>query len=373
MNSCFILAGEKSGEEHALTFFPQLINSCPTTHFFGVGGDELKNAGVELLYHFKDFSSMGFSEVISKVPFYFKALKTLENEILKRGTKVAILIDFQDFNLRLAKNLKKRGVKVLYYVAPQAWAWKEWRAKEISTSTHTLFTILPFEKKWFKDRGVEQVVSIPHPLILRFGEDLKQIAPKNFKSWTPKIKILILPGSRSFEVRELLPIFTSALKLLKKEFKIEAHLVKVEHLESKLYDTFISEYDYVYESHEINQVMKECHFALAASGTVTLATALFELPTVVCYRASLLNEFIFNNFIKYKGPISLTNIISEQNIFPELTQEEVTPTKICRLLKNWLECELQYNKTKVALKKLKSLLKGDEISVPEYIARVINE
>ena len=112
--SCLVIAGEKSGEEHAMSFFPELKILAPDTQFYGVGGDELKDQGMELLYHLKDFSSMGFSEVIGKVLFYFKALSNLEKEVIKRGTKVAILIDFQGFNMRLAKRLKKLGVKTWF-------------------------------------------------------------------------------------------------------------------------------------------------------------------------------------------------------------------------------------------------------------------
>jgi lipid-A-disaccharide synthase len=113
LDSCLIIAGEKSGEEHAMSFLPELVKLCPDVKFYGVGGEDLKKEGMELLYHLKDFSSMGFSEVIQKVPFYFKALKNLENEVVRRGTKTAIVVDFQDFNMRLAEKLKKIGVSVL--------------------------------------------------------------------------------------------------------------------------------------------------------------------------------------------------------------------------------------------------------------------
>src|SRR5690606_14322154 len=108
---CLLIAGEKSGEEHAMSFFPELKKLSPDVEFYGVGGDELKSHGMELLYHLRDFSSMGFSEVVGKIPFYFKALKNLEKEVMKRGTRTAIVIDFQGFNMRLARKLEKQGVK----------------------------------------------------------------------------------------------------------------------------------------------------------------------------------------------------------------------------------------------------------------------
>lgn len=373
MSSCLIIAGEKSGEEHALSFLPKLKELSPGVTFYGVGGEGLESLGVELLYHLKDFSSMGFSEVIGKIPFYFSALNKLEKEVLKRGTKTAIVIDFQDFNLRLAKRLSKHGVKVLYYVAPQAWVWKAYRAEVLARVTHTLFTILPFEKKWFSERGVTQVRSIPHPLMLTYKDQFTSIPARPYGCWKNKIKILVLPGSRRFEIHLLLPIFLKAIKLLKEHYSVEVHLVKVSHVNPAMYEYFHDQVDVWHESSELTDAMKECHFSLAASGTVTLSTGLFELPTVVCYRGSLLNEFIYNNFIKYQGAISLTNIIHGKIVFPEYTQDEVNAQRISRVITSWIENESVYNEIKSTLKETKNLLAGENFSVPEYMSQVINE
>lgn len=356
-----------------MSFFPELVRLSPDVKFYGVGGDDLRKEGLELLYHLKDFSSMGFSEVIHKIPFYLKALKHLENEVVKRGTKTAIVVDFQDFNMRLAARLKKRGVKVLYYVAPQAWAWKPHRAAALSENAHTLFTILPFEKEWFSSRGVKQVRSIPHPLKLTYENDLNDIPAKPFGSWNPKLKLLLLPGSRRFEIYNLLPLFIEAAKILKNTIPVEVHLVKVNHINQDFYRLYEKDVDKFYESEDLTLAMKECHFSLAASGTVTLSTGLFELPTIVCYKASLLNEFIFYNFIRYKGPISLTNIIHEQNVFPEYIQGDVDPGKLASIIKTWTQNETVYNELKSRLKETKNLLSGEEFSIPEFMAQVIHE
>jgi lipid-A-disaccharide synthase len=372
-NSCLIIAGEKSGEEHAMSFFPELRRLCPDTKFFGVGGDVLEREGVELLYHLKDFSSMGFSEVIGKIPFYKKALKQIEDEVVKRGTKTAILIDFQGFNMRIAKTLSKRGVKVLYYVAPQAWAWKAHRARALSENTHTLFTILPFEKEWFMSRGVKQVKAIPHPLMLHFKDELKDIPARPFGSWNEKIKILLLPGSRKFEVQSLLPNFIKTIDLLKKDYNVEVHLVRVSHLDPHLYDYFQDKVDVWYENTDIVKALKEAHFIMAASGTVTLSCGLFEVPTIVGYQGSLLNEFVFRNFIKYTGHISLTNIVHSREVFPELVQEQVEPHKMYGILKNWIENREVYEEKKRILKETKNLLSGEDFSVASYMSQVIHE
>lgn len=373
MKSCLIIAGEKSGEEHAMSFFPELTKLCPDVEFYGVGGEDLKQHGMKLLYHLKDFSSMGFSEVIHKIPFYFKALKTLEDEVVSRGTKTAIVVDFQDFNMRLAEKLKKRGVKVMYYVAPQAWAWKAHRAFALSRNVHTLFTILPFEKDWFGERGVKQIKSIPHPLMLTYRNELDSIPEKPFSSLMPRLKLLLLPGSRKFEVFSLLPEFIRTVEILRKTMNVEVHLVKVNHINPAFYEQYKDSVDVCYTSEDLTKAMRECHMAMAASGTVTLSTGLFELPTIVCYKASLLNEFIFYNFIKYNGPISLTNIIHNQMVFPEFVQTGVDPHRLASVIKTWTTSEKLYNEMKSTLKKTKKLLGGENFSVPEFLARVIHE
>ncbi len=373
MESCLLIAGEKSGEEHALSFFPELVKLCPDVQFFGVGGDDLKVHGFELLYHLRDFSSMGFTEVIGKIPFYWRALNRLEAEVKRRGTRTAILVDFQDFNMRLAEKLRRRGVNVLYYVAPQAWGWKPQRSEALARNAHTLFTILPFEKEWFRERGVKQVRGIPHPLMKTFRDELSCIPERPWSSLKPKLKLLLLPGSRSFEVEGLLPEFIRAVKILRQAFTVEVHLVTVPHLNPALYRSCAQEIDVWYEADQISVAMRECHMALAASGTVTLSTGLFELPTVVCYKAGLLNEFIFYNFIKYRGPISLTNIIHHRVVFPEFLQGSVDPHLLARVLSAWTTDQNLYNQIKATLRTTKNLLGGENFSVPDYMAQVIHE
>lgn len=373
MSSCLIIAGEKSGEEHAMSFFPELRRLHPETEFYGVGGDLLEAQGMELVYHLGEFSSMGFSEVIGKIPFYFRALKKFEDLVVERKTKTAILIDFQDFNLRLAQRLAKRGVKILYYVAPQAWVWKAKRARTLSETVHTLFSILPFERDWFFQRGVKQVRGVPHPLRAGHAKDLVDLPAKPWGEMRKKIKILLLPGSRRFEVELLLPRFIEAIGNLRRDFPVEVHLVKVSHLPASVYDYYADAVDVIYPSEDLPKAMRECHLSLAASGTVTLSTGLFELPTVVAYRASLLNEFIFRNFIRYDGAVSLTNIIHGKVLFPELIQEEASAARLERALRTWISDEKAYNGIKEELRSTKVLLSGEEFSVPEYMAEVINE
>jgi lipid-A-disaccharide synthase len=372
MESVLLIAGEKSGEEHALSFLPQLLDLDQSLKIWGVGGDELQKVGMELIYHLKDFSSWGIGEVISKIPFYLKAEKRILEEVKLRQTKTAILIDFQDFNMRLAKKLKKMGVNVLYYVAPQAWAWKPWRAKVLSHTVHTLFTIIPFEKKWFAERGVKQVKGVIHPVLLHYQKYLNNLPLRNFESMKEECRILLLPGSRNFEVQNLLPIFLETVKLLKNDFNLKLSLVKTTSVRSEIYDYYSNYFDQVYNSEDLTLALKEAHVCLAASGTVTLATALFEVPTVVSYKGNLITEFIYYNFINYRGPISLTNIVHDKILFPEIVQYSVTPHNLRRQLLPWLTNRASYEKIKEELHLTKSKISGDQFDLPKYMLDVIH-
>lgn len=369
--SCLIIAGEKSGEDHAMTFFPELLASTPEVEYFGVGGDKLEKLGVNLLYHTRDFSSVGITEVIGKLRFYFKAMDLILEEVKKRNCKTAILVDFQGFNLKISKKLNKMGIKVLYYVAPQAWVWKPWRAKTIEANVHTLFTILPFEKKWFQDRGVKKVKAVVHPLKVEYGNALEDIRQRGYCDFANrKIRLLLLPGSRNSEVESLLPVFMAGAKILKEEgFDLELGIVKVETVKSFLYEDI--DVENIWESHELIEAFKWADLCFAASGTVTLATGLFELPTVVAYKLSLINEFILKLLIPYKGPASLTNILHEEMIFPEVLQYEADKYSMAKFARQWLTNEDKYNTTVNKLKKTKSMLSGDDFSVSDYMAAVI--
>lgn len=371
--SCLVIAGEKSGEEHLLSFLPELKETVPHLHLWGVGGDALKAQGMELLYHLKDFSSWGYSGVIQKIPFYLNALKEIEAQVLRRNTKVAILIDFQDFNLTLAKRLSKRGVKILYYVAPQAWAWKSGRVKTLAENVHTLFTIIPFEKDWFTARGVQNVYPVNHPIHATYKNELPRIEiEKNKDSHLPK-KILLLPGSRNFEVKTLFPEFLEAVKNLKKTYDLQISLVQAGNLPPDYFAGAYRFIDKIYSHEQLAQALLEADIALAASGTVTLTAAYFGVPTVVAYKTSLLNEFLFYTFVNYNGAMSLANIVHEKILFPELLQEKATSFNMEKELKSWIENPLEFQKVKNETLKTSKLIAGQSSDTGLFIGKIIND
>lgn len=369
LSSCLIVAGEKSGEEHALSFFSDLKKYSPKTNFFGVGGDELEREGLELLYHLNDFSSWGYSEVIAKIPFYKRAMNHIVDEVIRRNCKTAILVDFQSFNLKIAGRLKELGVNVLYYVAPQAWAWKEYRVKKLAASVHTLFTIIPFEKKWFYDRGVSQVIGVDHPLWTTYKNELQNFKKSEIIKNPPTITLL--PGSRRFEVEKLLPVFIESVKQLKKNFPLRVAIVESSSVPKELYQPFHEYIDQVYTNENLVDALKESDFALAASGTVTLTCALFEVPTVVCYKGSLLNQFIYETLVSYRGHISLANIVQNKTVFPELIQDQAEVYNIVSYFKNWYYNREDYKETLQQLKLTKVLVQGEARDIPKYMSDVI--
>lgn len=373
--NCLIIAGEKSGEDHSMSFVPELLQKLPQLNLWGVGGDRLKAEGMQLKYHLNEFSSWGYSEVFHKIPFYFKALSDIVATCERNHTKVAILIDFQEFNLKLAKKLSQRGVVILYYVAPQAWVWKSWRVKALKKYVHTLFTILPFEKDWFIQRGVKRVMSVRHPLWNTCQKEIELFDfNDNAYSFTGEIKILLLPGSRNFEVRLLLPIFMQSLKKLRKIYpQIKVGVVQSSSVASELFENFKNDFDEIFTDNSLNQALGKYHFSFAASGTVTLSAALFGLPTIVCYKGSLLNEFIFRQFVKYKGFLSLGNIVHQQLLFPELMQDRANSFEIIKSFRQWVDYKHEYEQVREILKSTKEKLKGDNTSVAEYMAKIIKE
>lgn len=384
--SILIVAGEKSGEEHCLTFFSKLISltSCipnKGVKFFGIGSSVLQDQGLELIYDMKDFSVMGLSEILFKLPFFLKALNRIEDEVVRRGCKSAILIDFQDFNMELAKRLKKRNVRVFYIVAPQAWAWKSFRAAYVKNRLEKLYAILPFEKKWFSDRGANNVVSIKHPLVDRYSDYFTLLDDHKYHQskidglfLDKKINLSILPGSRRSEIKSLFPIFVETYENLKKKYAPKGYsicstLVMAENIDQSVYGSWLDKVDKKVFSKDLPSVLIDSNIALAASGTVTLICGVFQVPTVVCYKTSFLNEFVFESLVGYEGPFSLTNLIAQKMIFPEVLQERVRSEVLLDYLVKWVEnredAKKEYENVLLESRKIRSKLHGDSISLSD--------
>ncbi|MDH4468288.1 MAG: hypothetical protein QE271_09530 [Bacteriovoracaceae bacterium] len=334
--SFFILVGERSGEEHFLSFFSKLKSLCPEVDFWGIGGDDMAAQGVDLFTHFRDLSTMGFSGVVSKLKFYLDLKKSLVSEILKRNCQDVLLVDYQGLNYQLAKELKPLGVRVHYYVAPQVWAWKPWRAKVLAENCVNIFSILPFEKLWWKQRGLgDHLTTVNHPLL----NSLKNKGQINStRKSSDAISIVFLPGSRMSEVSHHLPIFEKMIRILKAQnYKIKTTCIFADHLPKSWSEAYCSIFDTCLGQSQLEEVLSESDLSVASSGTITLTLGIFQVPTIVCYRVSWINAFIYRAIVRYAGPASLTNIIHKKMIFPELLQESCEANNLVLKVKEWID------------------------------------
>jgi lipid-A-disaccharide synthase len=359
VSSCLVIAGEKSGEDHFMSLYDGLMATIPDVKFFGVGGEEMKESGVELLYHLKEFSSWGYSEVWQKIPFYLRCLNHITQECVSRNVKSAILIDFQEFNLRLAAKLKQEGIKVYYYVAPQAWAWKSWRVKKLAYNVHALFVILPFEKKWFEERGVPDVQWVAHPLKSTYEKFRSAVVERASQRPTQKLSVLLLPGSRKSEVQSLSPDYIECIKMLRKKYSIQVSTVKARHLDQCLYEDINKITDKSYDDNELAKALLNADICIAASGTVTLTCALFAVPTIVTYRSTLFNYYLFEQFVSYKGDVSLANLVLGRRVFPELIQEKSSSYNFYAQCDHWFRHFDELMEMKTALLETYRLISGD--------------
>jgi lipid-A-disaccharide synthase len=362
-----------SGSELALSFIDDIREKLPQLSLWGVGGDELMRKEVELVYHLNDFSSWGVSEVIFKIPFYRRAFHRIVDEVERRQCKVAILIDFQTFNMKLASKLNEKGVKILYYVAPQAWAWKSYRAKTMAKMVDTLFSIIPFEKDWFGKRGLKSVISVEHPVYTKYKDLIPIDVRDKSNCIQEEVHILLLPGSRNFEVECLLPRFMETCRKLKRSRKVKIGMVPSPSVKTGLIAPFLTEVDCVFDQEKIEEAFEWAHFSLAASGTITLMTAVFQIPTIVAYDGSLLNEFIFKTFVNYSGYVSLANIIHEEELFPELLMERATTYNLLKRLNDWLDHPETYKEIVQKLANTGSIISGEIPRVGMMMADLINE
>ena len=369
---CLVVAGEQSGEEHALSFFDGLRERHPDIQFWGVGGDKLQEKGLRLLYHTKEFSSVGLWEVFGKILFYLKALKKIEQEVEKTQTRVAILIDFQDFNMQLAKRLKSFDVCVLYFVAPQLWLWRSYRIRPLKEYVHVLFTILPFEKDWFHKRGIQHVVSVVHPLYRRYKDTLPTIK----KRGPLPFRMALCPGSRNEHVHQALPLYLKALDQLRSQgYHFKTTIICSSNVREDIYSPYLDRVDFVAHDDELEKVLQTSDYAFSGCGTVSLACALFGVLTVVSQRGSLMTEFFVSHFLRYyKGHLCLANIFAQKEVFPVfLLKEKATAYNIGEALKFWVDHPLDDQIQREGLLKIRSNILGDMGSVVETMSALIEK
>lgn len=335
----YIIAGEASGDLHGSNLIRELKKLDISAAMRCWGGDLMEQAGGELAKHYRDLAFMGFAEVVMNLRTILRNLKFCKEDILQFKPDALILIDYPGFNLRIAKWAKQQGLKVIYYISPQVWAWKENRVKQMKENIDKMIIIIPFEKDYFKNKWNWEVEYVGHPLaevIKKFKEDH---AVSKVDDGTSKV-VALLPGSRKQEIAKKLPIMLEVSKFFPAYQFIVAEAPSVE---KEFYDDFTKQYSNVSAvKNQTYDLLSRAQAAMVTSGTATLETALFGVPEVVCYKGSLISYQIAKRVIKVKY-ISLVNLVMDKPIVKELIQNELTVDN----LKNELN-ELLTNTDRIA-------------------------
>ena len=319
----YVIAGEASGDLHGSNLIKQLQLSNPAAHIRCWGGDLMQATGAHLVKHYRDLAFMGFTEVIRNLPTILGNLKFCKEDIISYQPDVLILIDYPGFNLRIAEWAKKQGFKVVYYIAPQVWAWKANRVKKMKTCIDLMLCILPFEKDYFKNQWDWDVQYVGHPLI----EVIEKFKLANQSTIKPIIALL--PGSRKQEIAKKLPIMLSvADKFPQYEFVV----AKAPGQEDAFYEPFLEgQHNVKVVKDSTYSLLSQSTAALVTSGTATLETALFGVPEIVCYKGSSISYQIAKRLVKIKF-ISLVNLIMDKEIVKELIQDELNTANLVREL-----------------------------------------
>jgi len=371
-DSILIIAGEASGDLHGSSLIREIKNLSPETELFGVGGVNMQNAGLTMLYHSDKLNFMGFVEILRHIPFIKKVQRHLINEVIERKTKYAILIDYPGFNLSIAKKLKKLGVKIFYYISPQVWAWGQGRIKKIKKLVFKMFVLFPFEEVFYKKNGIDAEF-VGHPLIVKLSNynfKEKNEVYEKFHLEKDKDILLILPGSRKHEVSFIFPNVFSAAEKIAKKFNLQIVVACSNSIEENYIRQVVNSNEYKIISGFTYDLMKHSKFGIIKSGTSTLEAGLIGLPMIIVYKANYLSYFIGMLLIKVKN-IGIVNILIGKTVVPELLQSQVNDSNIFRISEEILSDPKKIDLMKQELSKLSQIL-GRKDSAKITAQRIID-
>ena len=354
-----IVAGEASGDLHGAHVVKAMNRLDPMLRFYGVGGEKLRAAGVDIIAESSEMAVVGLTEVLSKIGFILKVRRKLKRSLEEERPDLVILIDYPDFNLRLAKAAHQSGIKVFYYISPQIWAWRKKRIYQIARYVDRMAVILPFEPAVYENVDLD-VTFVGHPLLdvvrQRYSRDdaLKEFGLANGTTMT----VGILPGSRRNEIVSLLPDMLEAACILKNRLSSVQFILP---LADTLDYTFVADIVGRYPvevriiRNNVYDVIAVSDIAVVASGTATLETALIGTPMIVVYKVSQISYYLGKLLIGVDN-IALVNIIAGRRIVPELIQHEVTPEGMAREIYGILSDKARLKSIRQELRSIKDRL-----------------
>jgi lipid-A-disaccharide synthase len=325
-----MVAGEVSGDLHGALLMDAILRIDPEVQFFGVGGERLEKMGMRLLYHSRSLSVVGITEVLLKIKSIMKALRGLKQSLDQERPDLVILIDFPDFNLRLAKIAHRKGIPILYYISPQVWAWRPKRVKVIAQRVKKMVVLFPFEVPFYEAAGVD-VEWVGHPLLDIVKPSLsKEEAIQRF-GLDPDLKTIgLLPGSRIHEVERLFPPMIDSIHLLRKEMPdLQFILPLAPGISKETLSPWMRNISVPLKVVEgwTYDVMNVSELLITASGTATLEAMILKKPMVIIYKVSWASYWVGRLMIQVDH-IGLANLIAGEEIVPELIQKDVTPERI---------------------------------------------
>lgn len=339
MTKIMISAGEASGDLHAGSVTRAIKALDPKAQVFGMGGEELRRAGGEVLFDIKDHSVMGFVEVLVKLPAIYKLKQAFGRVMDERRPDCLLVIDYPGFNMRLAAMAKKRGIPVVSFIAPSAWAWRRSRAKGVVKVVDKIASIFPFEYDLYKEYGAD-IEFVGHPLVDIVKPHLPRAEAEAKAGKRPGRKlVLLMPGSRAMEIERLLPVILAAAKLLQSRMpEVDFALPRAVTIPREVLEQQIKAAGVPVTITEGDNydVMSVADLALATSGTVTLEAALCGLGCVIMYKTSPVSYAIAKRVVDISF-IGLPNIVAGRSILPELIQGECTPEKAAAAAEELLE------------------------------------
>jgi len=342
MNSknILVVAGEQSGDHHLSKVVSEFKKINSSVQFWGIAGDYSLKNGVEICFHNRELAVVGIKEVVKHFPVIYRAFNGILKEVDQRKPSACLLVDYPDFNLRLAKKLYQRGVPVYYYISPQVWAWRSGRVSMMKRVLRKLYVILPFEEEFFKERGME-VKYVGHPLLdeewVHQDYDREKLKEELFLGKLNPLFPLVslLPGSRSSEWEHMLPILLGAAgKILEAIPNCQFSIPVASHLDFEVCQRKISEMTaehkerfFLLKGRSIDS-MRCSDLNLVASGTATLEAGVVGNPLLVTYRVSPVSASLFKLLTHYRGFIALVNLVAGAEVAKEFIQDLANPEAI---------------------------------------------
>jgi lipid-A-disaccharide synthase len=377
MPRIFVSAGEASGEHYGAALIPAIQKLIPDAEFFGLGGQRMEALGLRRVVRAEDVAVMGITEVILHMPRIYGEYRKLKASIRRERPDLAILIDFPDVNLSLARHLKRAGVPVLYFVSPQLWAWKKYRIRDVQRYVDRMVVIFPFEEPFYRERNV-QATYVGHPLA---DVPLPQISREAFarengldpsKQW-----IGLLPGSRSKEVRLNLPEMMKAAELLTRSGEYEFVLPLAPTLTPERraeVDAMLPGDGKIHLTQDARAALHHARASVVASGTATVEAALIGNPFVVVYRVSPVTYAVAERVVDVPH-VAMANLIAGRRAVPELIQGDFTAENVVSHLQPLLNDETARVEMQTSLCQISDMLKakGDSGSVIDRVAAIASQ